>query len=274
MTFQSISSRIHYSEFEKMSITFLINYSCSRPSETEMYRLIQFQLLNPEKHPPIQVRNACMILHNQPHKDGHTSGRHFCRPPTDGAINLWAWTQSFSIWQRQQQQQQQQLFQSHTLLRCLLSLMCEACSNIRLHKHRCQLLKGWEQQNNNASLWEQLRQTRMVLRDMTKNLCEAFHDSAVIMPIVLVFLVPNHAFLLQCSFNKLANMNLINCEAGCSCWDKNHLGVTSKGAKYIILVEKTKKDELWIINDQNNGKKLHFLHDDIYVWCCRGINWS
>lgn len=196
MTFQSISARIHYSEFEKMPITFLINYSCSRPSETEMYRLVQFQLLNPEKHPPIQVRNACMILHKQPHKDRHTSGRHFCRPPTDGAINLWAWTRSFSIWQRQQQQQQQQLFRSHTLLRCLLSLMCEACSNIRLHKHRCQLLKGWEQQNNNASLWEQLRQTT-VLRDMTKNLCEAFHDSALIMPIVLVFLVPNDAFLLH-----------------------------------------------------------------------------
>lgn len=244
MTFQSISSRIHYSEFEKMPITFLINYSCSRPSETEMHRLVQFQLLNPEKHPPIQVRNAGMILHKQPHKDRHTSGRHFCRPPTDGAINLWAWTRSFSIWQRRQQQQQQQLFRSHTLLRCLLSLMCEACSNIRLHKHRCQLLKGWEQQNNNASLWEQLRQTT-VLCDMTKKSVWSFPWLGSDYAHCPCVSCSEWRFSpAQCSFNKLANMNLINCEAGCSCWDKNHLGVTSKGAKYIILVEKTKKTEL------------------------------
>lgn len=51
-------------------------------------------------------------------------------------------------------------------------------------------------------------------------------------------------------------MNLINCEAGCSCWDKNHLGVTSKGAKYIILVEKNKEN--WIKMIKIMGRKSIF----------------
>lgn len=45
------------------------------------------------------------------------------------------------------------MFQSHTSLHCPLSLMCGTCANIRLHKHRCQRLKGLEKQNNNVSQW-------------------------------------------------------------------------------------------------------------------------
>ena len=212
-----------------------------------MYHLIRFQLPNPEQHPPVQLRNARMILHKRPHKDRHSSGRHFCRPPTDGAINLWAWTRSFSIWQRQQQhhqqqQQQQHLFRSHTLLHCLLSLMCEACSNIRLHKHRCQRLKGWEQQNNNASLWGAAQ------TDVDGS---PWHDKKSVWSFPWLGSDNVHCPCVscsewrfspaQCSFHKLVNMNLMNCEAGCSRWDKNRLGVTSKEQNILFQLKQQRK---------------------------------